>query len=186
MKNLVITGLLLAFVAIAPAQAQEFAKMDKSPMDIAMLRGQDKAPLVRVIYSRPAKNERKIFGTEADSSLVPYDKVWRTGANESTEVKLYKDMMIGDKKVEAGTYTLFTIPGEKEWTVILNKDTDTWGAYGYKEERDQVRIKTPTRKMSTSLEDFSMAFEPEENGGNDLLMGWDDTYVKVPFSEVQM
>ncbi len=186
MKTLVISGLLLAFMAITPARAQKFADMDKSPLDIAMLRGQDKAPLVRVIYSRPAMHERKIFGTEKDSSLVPYDKVWRTGANESTEIKLYKDMMIGDKKVEAGTYTLFTIPGEKEWTVILNKDNDTWGAFGYKEERDQVRIKTPARKTSASIEDFSIVFEPEDGGGSDMLMGWDDTYVKVPFAEAEM
>ena len=183
MKSIIITGLLLAFVAITPANAQKFAEMDKSPMDVAMFRGQDKAPLIRVIYSRPAMHERKIFGTEQDSSLVPFNKVWRTGANESTEIKLYKDMMIGDKKVEAGTYTLFSIPGEKEWTVILNKDNDTWGAYGYKQERDLVRITTPTRKTSTAIEDFSIVFQPNDNG-TDMLMGWGNTYVQVPFTEI--
>lgn len=184
MKTLIITGLLFAIVAVTPIKAQEFSKMDKTPLDIAMLRGQDQAPLVRVIYSRPAATKRKIFGTAQDSVLVPYDKVWRTGANESTEIKIYKDMMIGDKKVEAGSYTLFTIPGEKEWTVILNKDTDTWGAFGYKQERDQVRITTSARKASASIENFSIMFEPEDGGSSDMLMGWENTYVKVPFSEI--
>lgn len=176
MKSFFITSLMLTLLFAAPLQAQEFPEADKSPMDIAMFRAQDKSPLIRVIYSRPSKNDRVVFG-----ELQPYGEVWRTGANESTEIKLYQDMMIGDKKVKAGTYTLFTIPGEKEWTVILNKDNDTWGAYGYKKERDMVRITTPVRKADKTIESFSMAFQPSE-GGADMLMGWDNTYVQVPFT----
>lgn len=176
MKSFFITSLMLILFTTAPLQAQEFPEMDKSPMDIAMFRAQDKTPLIRVIYSRPSKNGREIFG-----KLQPYGEVWRTGANESTEITLYKDMMIGDKKVEAGTYTLFTLPGEKEWTVILNKDNNTWGAFGYKEERDVVRVTTPVRKTDKAIETFSMAFKPNDNGA-DLLMGWDNTYVEVPFT----
>ena len=176
MKSLFITSLMLTLLIAAPLQAQEFPEADKSPMDIAMFRAQDKTPLIRVIYSRPSKNDREIFG-----ELQPYGEVWRTGANESTEITLYEDMMIGDEKVEAGTYTLFTVPGEKEWTVILNKDTNTWGSYGYIQERDIVRVTTPVRKTDKIIESFSMAFRPSDNGA-DLLMGWDNTYVKVPFT----
>jgi len=176
MKSLLITSLMLTLLFTAPLQAQEFPEADKSPMDIAMFRAPDKTPLIRVIYSRPSKNDREIFG-----KLQPFGEVWRTGANESTEITLYKDMMIGDKTVKAGTYSLFTIPSEKEWTVILNKDTDTWGAFGYKQERDIVRVTTPARKTDKTIESFSMAFKPSDNGA-DLLMGWDNTYVEVPFS----
>lgn len=178
MKSFFITSLMLTLLITAPIQAQEFPEADKSPMDVAMFRAQDETPLIRVIYSRPLKNGREIFG-----KLQPYGEVWRTGANESTEITLYKDMMIGEKKVEAGTYTLFTIPGEKEWTVILNKDTNTWGSYGYTQERDIVRVTTPVRKTDKTIESFSMALQPSDNGA-DLLMGWDDTYVEVPFTSV--
>jgi hypothetical protein len=176
MKALFITSLMLTLLIVAPLQAQEFPEADKSPMDIAMFRAQDKTPLIRVIYSRPLKNGREIFG-----KLQPFGEVWRTGANETTEIKLYKDMMIGDQTVKAGTYSLFTIPGEKEWTVILNKDTDTWGAFGYKQERDVVRVTTPARKADKTIEFFSMTFKPSDNGA-DLLMGWDNAYVEVPFT----
>lgn len=176
MKPLIILSFILSLFVITPSQAQKFSELDKSPLDIAMFRAQDKTPLVRVIYSRPAKNDREIFG-----ELQSYGEVWRTGANETTEITLYEDMMIGDKKVKAGTYSLFTIPEEQQWTVILNKDVNTWGAFGYKEERDIVRVKTPVRKSDETIESFSMVFQPTD-GGADLLMGWDDTYVKVPFT----
>ena len=106
MKSFVVTSLVLLFTFTAVAQEPKFANLDPSPMDIAMYRGQDKAPLIRVIYSRPQKKDRKIFG-----ELVKYDEVWRTGANESTEITFYKDMTVGDKTIKAGTYSLFTIPG---------------------------------------------------------------------------
>ncbi|MGB3775442.1 MAG: DUF2911 domain-containing protein [Leeuwenhoekiella sp.] len=169
---------MLALLIVAPAHAQKFAEADKSPMDIAMLRSQDKTPEARIIYSRPAMNGREIFG-----KLIPFDEVWRAGANESTEVTLYNDMMIGDKKVNAGTYTMYTIPGQQEWTVILNKDVNTWGAYGYKQERDVVRIKAPVRKADAPIEMFSIVFEPNDSGA-DLLMGWEQSYIKVPFKTV--
>ena len=148
--NYLVKTLVIAFLlAGLNVEAQKFSEPDKSPLDIAMYRGQDKAPRVRVIYSRPQKKGREIFG-----KLEKYGEVWRTGANESTEIKFYEDMMVGDKLIHAGTYTLFTIPGQKEWTVILNKDLDTWGAYGYKKERDLVRFTTPARKTAAPIESF--------------------------------
>lgn len=178
MKSFVVTSLVLLFTFTAVAQEPKFANLDPSPMDIAMYRGQDKAPLIRVIYSRPQKKDRKIFG-----ELVKYDEVWRTGANESTEITFYKDMTVGDKTIKAGTYSLFTIPGEKEWTIIFNKDVNTWGAFGYKQERDVVRIKAPARKLSNALESFSISFQPKTDG-TDMLLGWDTTYVQVPFEQM--
>ena len=179
MKSFLVSTVLLTVLMISnPIQAQKFNEPDKSPLDIAMYRGQDKTPRVRVIYSRPQKKGREIFG-----KMEKYGEVWRTGANESTEIKFYKDMMMGDVTVPAGTYTLFTIPGKEEWTVILNKDLDTWGAYGYKEERDLVRFKIPARKTAAPVESFSISFQPTE-AGSDMFLGWDETYLQIPIEEV--
>ncbi len=157
----------------------EFSKLDASPMDLVIYRDKNETPIARVIYSRPQKRERDIFG-----KLVPFDKVWRTGANEATELTLYKDMKVADVTIKAGTYTLYTIPGEKEWTVILNNRTNTWGAYEYTDKEDRVRINVPVRETSNTIESLSMAFE-EANNGTNLLIGWDDRYVKVPFKNVK-
>ena len=183
MKSLIFSSFLLTFLVMSTTlNAQKCSELDKSPLDIAMFRGQDKAPRVRVIYSRPQKKGRDVFATK--DGLQKYGEVWRTGANESTEIKFYKDMMVGDTKVAAGTYTLFTIPGEREWTVILNKDLDTWGAYGYKEERDLMRFKTPAYKTAAPIESFSLSVQPTEEG-SDMFLGWDDTYIQVPVEEVE-
>ena len=183
MKRLmIIAALVFAAGSFSTVEAQEmkeervnFSKMDVSPLDAVVYRNADKQPMARVLYSRPQKKDRVVFG-----NLVPYGKVWRTGANEATEVTFYTDMMVGGKTVEAGTYTMYTIPNENEWTVILNKATNVWGAYDYKEEWDVVRINVPARTAPKSIEAFSMAFKPVDNGTH-LMMGWDDTYVEIPF-----
>ncbi|MGB8704747.1 MAG: DUF2911 domain-containing protein [Gillisia sp.] len=152
-----------------------FPKSDISPMDEAIYRNPDEKVMARVIYSRPQKKDREIFG-----KLVPYGQVWRTGANEATELTLYQDMSIAGKTVKAGTYTVYTIPEQHEWTVILNSKTNTWGAFDYSEKEDVVRVKVPVKTAPTSIESFSMAFVPNDNGAK-LLMGWDNKYVEVPF-----
>ncbi|WP_026839590.1 DUF2911 domain-containing protein [Gillisia sp. JM1] len=160
-------------------EAPSFNKMDVSPMDLVVYKNEADEVVARVIYSRPLKRDREIFG-----KLVPYNEVWRTGANEATELTLYKDMKVADAVVEAGTYTLYTIPGEKEWTVILNNRTNTWGAYEYSDQEDRVRIKVPVRNAPSTIESFSMAFVTKTDGA-DLLMGWDNKYVEVPFKAIQ-
>src|SRR4028118_528981 len=121
-------------IAFAQTTGSKLPAVDKSPMDMAyypnnypVLKIQDKAsePLVaRVIYSRPLKNNRNVFG-----ELVEYNKVWRLGANEATEVEFFRDVKIGGKKVPKGRYTIFAVVNPDQWTVILNKDTDVWGAF---------------------------------------------------------
>lgn len=157
----------------------KFSKTDASPMDLALYRDKNDAAVARIIYSRPQKRNREIFG-----KLVPYGEVWRTGANEATELTLYKDMKVADATVQAGTYTLYTIPGENDWTVILNNKTNTWGAYEYTSKEDKVRINVPVRKAPNTIESLSMAFEEAGNGA-DLLIGWDDRYVKIPFKNAK-
>lgn len=154
----------------------EFPKLDASPMDMAIYRNSDKEILARVTYSRPQKKGRELFG-----DLVPYSQVWRTGANESTEITLYEDLKIGDKDVRAGTYTLYIIPEKDKWTVIINRKNNTWGAYDYDESQDVTRFTVPVKDSPTNLEAFSMNFI-SKNQNADLLMGWGDKYVAVPFS----
>ncbi|GAK89641.1 hypothetical protein JCM19297_1469 [Nonlabens ulvanivorans] len=122
MKYLVI--ILSFFAATQAIQAQEiaFSKIDKSPLDVVIHRDNNNQAIARVIYSRPAKRDRTIFG-----ELVKYGEVWRTGANEATEIDFFYDVTINGNLVKAGAYSIYTIPGEDEWTFILNSQTNQWG-----------------------------------------------------------
>lgn len=169
------SGGLEIYAQTEEKKSPKFSKMDVSPLDLAIARADNKEPIARVLYSRPQKRDREVFG-----KLVPYGEVWRTGANETTELTLYTDMTVAGKTIKAGTYSLYTIPEENEWTVILNNSTNTWGAYDYHVEEDMARIEVPVRKLQKPIEELSMAFETIENGTK-LQIGWDNRYVEVPF-----
>lgn len=179
-----ITVLCFSFSGL---QAQtKLPEMDKSPMDMSyfpnrypVLKIQDKTtepPLARVIYSRPQKNGRVIFG-----DLLEYGKVWRLGANEATEVEFYSDAKIGDTKVKKGRYTMYCIPNEDKWTIIINKETDTWGSFKYDEKKDMLRIDLPVQKQTEKTEEFVMAFEKTDTGA-DLIIAWDDVKLNLPIT----
>ncbi|PQB04889.1 DUF2911 domain-containing protein [Aureitalea marina] len=173
-----MTILVLALLAVAtPLSAQDFSNMDASPMDAASFpssyRVSDK--LIKIVYSRPQLKGRDL------ASLAPAGKVWRTGANEAAELTLYVDMKVGGKTVKAGTYSFFTIPGEKEWTAIISKDVNVWGAYSYNEANDVARVSVPV-STGDSLEAFSIAFTESDNGV-DMNLGWGTVRVKVPFTK---
>jgi hypothetical protein len=154
--------------------AQKFNILDKSPTDISYLRQNElSTPLVKVVYGRPQKDAEKVFGDQ-----IPYGKLWRTGANEATEVKFYNDTKFGNKIIKAGTYILQTIPGETEWTIILNKNLDTWGACFYDENMDVIRIKVPS-KTDNVLDIFSIEFEHRLKNTY-MVLAWDNTRVDIP------
>ena len=139
MKSILIASVLV-FILAAEIQGQNFSQPDKSPMDMAYFpdnfahdRKKDETAVIRVTYSRPQKKDRVIFG-----KLVPYGEVWRCGANESSEIKFYQDVELNGKKVSAGAYSLFAIPTQNEWTIILNSDVDYWGAYTYNADHDII------------------------------------------------
>ena len=111
--------------------------------------------------------------------LVPYGKVWRTGANAATTFKTETDVMLGDLAVPAGTYTLFTIPGEKEWTVIVNKQTGQWGTR-YDETQDLGRTKMNVKKLTEPLETFKIAVKPTAGKNGLLTLAWENTEASVP------
>lgn len=124
---------------------------------------------VKVVYSQPSARGRKIMG-----ELVPYDEVWRTGANEATTIEFDKPVKIEGKDVAAGKYALFTIPGENQWTVILNKDHKQWGAYNYKQGDDVARVTVKPAKAPEFAETFNIAVEKDG-----LLLKWENTMVPV-------
>ncbi len=170
---LVITVLLLS--VLYSVSAQEFAGLQKSPTDISYAKADRRAkPVIKVIYSRPQKKGRKIFG-----ELVKYNEVWRTGADEATEIKFFQDVKMGEKTVKAGTYSLFTIPGEKEWVVVLNSELDQWGAYSYDKSKNVAEVKVPVAS-GEMLEAFSIAFKKEDSGFR-MFLGWDMIRIEVPF-----
>lgn len=166
MKNLLIAFALLC-TTVSLAQAQ------KPPMSPRVtVESPDKN--VKVVYGQPSKRGRVIFG---DSGLEKYGKVWRTGANEATEVTFKNDVMFGGKMVKAGSYALFTIPGEKEWTVILNSTLGEWGAFGYDKIKgnDVATVKVPVSMNKTPIEKLTIT--PTNNS---LSIAWDNMTVSVP------
>ncbi len=174
-KLFALSILMLALVFTTNISAQKFSGLDKSPMDMAAYPSSykisDKA--VRVTYSRPQLKGRSV------SELAPAGQVWRTGANEAFEITFYKDANVGGADVKAGTYSLFTIPGEGEWTVILNSNLNQWGAYSYDKKGDVARVSAAASADSESLDAFSIAFK-EVDGGAHLVMAWGTTRVALP------
>jgi hypothetical protein len=182
-KYLLLLSIVCFSANIITAQGK-LPPVDKSPMDMSyypngypVLKIQDKAtePLVaRVIFSRPQKNGRVIFG-----DLLEYGKVWRLGANEATEIEFYQNVKINATKIKKGRYTLYCIPYADKWTIIINKETDTWGSFKYDMKKDLVRIDVPVQKQTEIAEAFVMAFEKATTGTN-LIIAWDDVKVSLP------
>lgn len=184
MKHLtIIITFFLSLHASAQIVTPKIPPLDKSPMDMSyypvdypILRIQNKVtePLVmRVIYSRPQRNGRKIFG-----GLQDYGSVWRLGANEATEIDLYRDVKVNNTKIKKGRYTLYAIPYPDKWTLIINKETDTWGSFRYDSAKDVVRMNLPV-KRNDMTEDMSIVFEKTTSGAN-MNMFWEDVEVSLP------
>jgi hypothetical protein len=129
--------------------------------------------VVTVEYCRPYKKNRVIFG-----GLVPYGKVWRTGANEATIIKFSKAVSLGNKKLPAGTYTLWTIPGATTWTVIINSEVGQWGTE-YDETKDVLRFEVNAAALHPELEMLVIDFKNDPSGIN-MLIKWDNALVTVP------
>ncbi|NOT91761.1 DUF2911 domain-containing protein [Ferruginibacter sp.] len=185
MKKILLLSIICFFVNSITAQSK-LPPVDKSPMDMSyypnsypVLKIQDKAnePIItRVIFSRPQKSGRTIFG-----DLLEYGKVWRMGANEATEIEFYQNVKIGNTKIKKGRYTMYCIPYADKWTMIINKETDIWGSFKYDMKKDVMRIDVAVQKQSENIESFVMVFEKATVGTN-LIIAWDDVKVSLPIS----
>ena len=162
-----------------------YAPIDISPMDMSyfpvnysqkkMTHDIATPPVIRLIYSRPHKQGRQIFG-----DLLKYGEPWRLGANEASEIEFFRNVTIQDKKVNAGRYIIYCIPYKDKWTIILNNDIYTWGLK-IDSTKDLMHFDIPVRKAPADFEYFTMVFQPI-NIGAELVMAWDDTEARLPIN----
>lgn len=160
-----------------------YAPTDVSPVDISyfpvdypvrrMQHQGAELPLARVIYSRPQRQDRTIFG-----SLLKYGEPWRLGANEATEIEFFKDVTIQNKPVPKGRYVLYAIPDKDQWTIVFNSNVYSWGLK-QDPKNDVFRFSIPVETTPVTIEFFTMVFQPTESGA-DLLMAWDDVVARLP------
>ncbi|HVG37891.1 MAG TPA: DUF2911 domain-containing protein [Pyrinomonadaceae bacterium] len=170
-----VAVLLLAGLSILMTAQDQAGGQQKPPLSPpATAEGTIGGQKVSIKYSAPSMRNRKIMG-----ELVPYGKVWRTGANAATTLETSADLMIGDLRVPKGTYTLYTLPGETEWKLIVSKQTGQWGT-DYSEAQDLGRVNLSVKKTASPVEKFMIALEP--GGANDatLKMSWENTEVSAP------
>lgn len=145
----------------------------KSPIAIASIN--HASTYIKVVYGQPYRRGRVIFG-----DLVPYGEVWRTGANEATEITTTNTILMGDEAVSAGTYAMFTIPEPDSFTVILNHELGQWGAFEYDPQRDYKRMKFPVKKLDTPIEAFTIQFTEPDQSTTTMRMKWANVQVDIP------
>jgi hypothetical protein len=159
--------LLLAVIAFAALTASSQGNQRKSPHDTVSSKN------ASITYGRPYKKDRDIFG-----GLEKYGKVWRVGADEATTITFNKDVKFAGQAVKAGTYTLFAIPNEKEWVIILNSQLGQWGAYSYDKNKDKdvAQVTVPVKNLDNTVEQLTISLPDNAS----LVIEWDKTQVAVP------
>lgn len=173
MKKLILG--ICAAILIPAADAQQLRTPAASPTQT--IKQDFGLSAVELSYSRPAIRGRKIFG-----ELVPYDKVWRTGANSATTLTFGDEVMIGGTKIPAGKYGLLTIPGKDNWTMIITKQTDVTNPAAYKKEMDVVRVNARPVTVLDKVENFTIQFANVKSNSLDVELLWDNTAVSLPVS----
>jgi hypothetical protein len=171
MKNVLLVLALGAMMYSADAQTLR----TPAPSPTQTVKQDFALSSVELSYSRPGVKGRKVFG-----DLVPYGKVWRTGANQATTITFGEEVIVGDKKVPAGKYGLLTIPDQNEWTVILTKQLDVTSPAAYKQDQDVARVKVKAETLPFSIETFMMVFDDIKPAAMNLSILWDNIVVTVP------
>lgn len=169
MKPYSLTFMCLVFLSVLTANVTAQADKSTRPSPPMEVKGKLQGAQVNISYSSPSVKGRTIWG-----DLVPYGKVWRTGANEATTFETDKDIVIHDQKLPAGKYALFTIPGETEWIWIFNSVWDQWGAYKYDESKDVVRISTPAQKSPVFHEQLRFDIVNEK-----ISLSWENLLISL-------
>ncbi|MFM6924170.1 MAG: DUF2911 domain-containing protein [Ferruginibacter sp.] len=171
MKKILLTSIAITCIAFL-SMAQ--VKMP-APSPTQTIKQDFGIGTIELTYSRPSIKGRKIFG-----DLVPLNKLWRTGANAATRIFFSEPVEIGGKKIDSGTYVLYTIPGIDTWDIILNKGLDNWGIDGYKESEDVVRFKADADRMKNKLETFTIDFTDITPEICSMNIKWEKTSVSIP------
>ena len=173
LKKFVFCG--IAALTFLAADAQQLKTPAPSPTQT--IKQDFGISTVELTYSRPSMKGRTIFG-----DLVPYGKVWRTGANAASKIKFADDVKVGGFDVKAGEYVIYTVPDRNEWEVIINKGTSNWGIDGYKKEEDVARFKVKPMTTPESMETFTMQFANVKPTSTDLRVWWDKTAITIPIT----
>lgn len=179
----IVLSCLFGLFALCASAQQKPTDIDKSPMDVSycphnypILKMSGKAgeqPYARVIYSRPQRNGRKIFG-----DVIHYNEIWRMGANEATEIEFFRNVKIGTKLVPKGRYTLYAICTESKWTIAFNTEKDYWGLL-QNPKKDLLRVDVPVQKLTDPVEALTIYFE-DVKGGTNLTVMWDEQKASLP------
>lgn len=173
MKNLVLS----LFLVLTLGWSMQAQISTPAPSPLAKMEQMVGLTEVHLEYSRPSAKGRTIFG-----DLVPYDKLWRTGANAATKVTFSENVVIEGQDLEAGSYALFTIPGEDEWTIIFNTDTEQGGTGNYDEEKDALRVTVKPQALSQHVETFTIGINDITSSSATMNLRWENTQVIVPFT----
>lgn len=173
MKKLLLAAICMGVIVMTEAQQLRTPQ----PSTTQTVKQDFGLGTVELSYSRPNMKGRKIFG-----DLVPFDKVWRTGANGATTLTFSDEVIIGGTKIPAGKYGLLTIPSANEWTVIISKQTDVTSPGAYKENMDVVRVKVKPMTLPWSFETFGMSFENIKDNSCELMLAWDKTLITLPIA----
>jgi hypothetical protein len=169
--------LVLALAAVFGISSQAQGLRTPAPSPGQTIKQEFGLSSIELSYSRPGVKGRKIFG-----DVVPFDKVWRTGANSATTLVFGDDVTIGGKLVPAGKYGLLTIPGKDNWTLIITKQLDVTSPAAYKQENDVVRVQVPVKALGENIESFTMQFSNVKPSSCDLLLRWEKTEVALPIT----
>lgn len=164
--------LFFLFTACDNVEPDTAPEHRKSPVVITSLTKGD--TYIKVVYGQPYRRDRVIFG-----DVVPFNQVWRTGANEATEILITNDVLLNDNLVEAGIHSLFSIPGEENWTVILNNALGEWGAFSYDENLDYLRFDVPVRNAPSTIEAFSISFDDSRDNIYSMFLTWEDVLLEI-------
>lgn len=170
MKRILLAGLFLSASILSEAQLKTPA-----PSPVQNLRQDFGLGTIELSYSRPGVRGRKVYG-----DLLPYGQVWRTGANSATTISFTDEVIVGGKKVPAGKYGLLTIPGAKQWIVILTKQTNVTSPADYNAEQDVVRVNVSTTKSKTSTETFTLSIQDIKPTSCNLVMSWEKRSFSLP------
>ena len=178
LKRIIAILFAIAIGVFAYSYFNDGLKKPKSPKKTVSFKVDDLK--LEVFYNRPSKRNREVFG-----ALVPYDKIWRTGANEATTFETNKSLKIGNDSLQAGKYTLWTIPNDTAWNVIFNRKQYEWGVDHEtlepmrEAEFDVINIIVPVQKINSVVEQFTIAFD-NSTDNLALTMAWDNVKIEVP------
>jgi len=190
MKKLIFVSILLLFGLVIQAQGDsKWPPIDVSPMEVIYypanvawrnyLKGEERNanPKMKLIYSRPQKKGRQIFG-----GLIAFGSDWRLGANEATTISFYQAIGIGDQTLQAGTYTIAATVNESEWTINISTETGIWGIANRDEDQIVAKMTVPTELIESTTESLSMTFQEVSDKEVDLIIQWENTRAKLPIN----